>query len=439
MLSALLMSSEGVNAPALAEDLVNAGIRVLHGHDCTNLAQDALKHAPDVVVLYQEGADAALFAAAESVGALAPTPIVVFTLDPDAANIARAMQVGIHAYVVDGYNPKRLRSVIHLAQARFRHDNRLREELARANQRFEERKLIDRAKGILMGARQLREEEAYRVLRQVAMDTKLRIGQVSQRVIDSAHYAEAVNRAGQLRMLSQRVVKLYALTLANARPSETKGLLTASIAHMEETFAMLARGLSKPTFGDLIDSVVAQWTTLKNLLDRPASPGRLREIDQVAEDVLLCSEQLTTNLEVSIFATALHVINVAGRQRMLSQRLAKAGLLAALLDGEAAAKSSDVVAKTTSELIDGMNYLLDLPLRNVEITGELASAARGWEQLRDALRHCDTPAGRDAVAHLSETLLMRFDTLTNHYERAMQTLVGSSMYEGQPGAGRDPK
>ena len=65
------------------------------------------------------------------------------------------------------------------------------DELADLNRRFAERTLVDRAKGILMGARQLREEEAYRALRTAAMHTKQRIGQVSQDVIDSARYGEA--------------------------------------------------------------------------------------------------------------------------------------------------------------------------------------------------------------------------------------------------------
>ena len=82
--------------------------------------------------------------------------------------------------------------------------------------RFAERKLVDRAKGILMRARQVSEDEAFRVLRAASMHSNQRVGQVSQHVIDAARFAEAVNRAGQLRMLSQRLVKLYALLGAAA-------------------------------------------------------------------------------------------------------------------------------------------------------------------------------------------------------------------------------
>ena len=87
------------------------------------------------------------------------------------------------------------------------------------------------------------------------MHTKQRIGQVSQEVINSARYGEAINRAGQLRMLSQRLVKLYALQCCPARLPEVAGLLADSVGAVEANLAMLARSLSRPTFGDLVDAV----------------------------------------------------------------------------------------------------------------------------------------------------------------------------------------
>src|SRR6185369_6331900 len=112
--------------------------------------------------------------------------------------------------------PNRLRALVHLALARFAHERQLRDALADVTSRFEERKLVDRAKGILMRARQVSEDEAFKVLRMASMHSNQRVGQVSQQVIAAAGIAESVNRAGQLRMLSQRVVKLYALRVADA-------------------------------------------------------------------------------------------------------------------------------------------------------------------------------------------------------------------------------
>ena len=409
--------------PPLADDLHAAGIDVVGLGNGLNFGHDLVSASPDLIIMYQDTVDADLFENAVAVTRLSPRPVIVFTLDPDADNIARAMSAGIHAYIINGYNPTRLRSVIHLAQARFQHDQLLRDELAQVNQRFEERKLVDRAKGILMGARQLREEEAYRALRRVAMHTKQRIGQVSQRVIDGARYGEAINRAGQLRMLSQRLVKLYLLAGLGVPAPEMTGLLSDSIALVDNTLAILVRSLSKATFGDLVDAVESAWRGLKRLLEESPHPRRFQAVDDAAEMVLTRSEQLTDNLEVSGFATALHVINVAGRQRMLSQRLAKAAILSARLDGPAAIASRAAATAAKAALEDGLGYLRGLPLTNAAISADLDRIGADWTLYQSALEACGTPDGLARLAALSEQLLDEFDRLTTEYERAIQAFV----------------
>ena len=418
MPSALIFTSGGPGAPTLAEDLAAAGVQVVVAAECSNLVQAVIKAAPDLVMIYEFRPHAALFDSIAMVTSTAPRPVVVFTPDPDADSIAQATRSGVHAYVVNGYSPARLRPVMHLAQARFQREQAVREELAELNRRFAERKLVDRAKGILMGARQLREEEAYRALRTAAMHGKQRIGQVSQQVIDGALYAEAVNRAGQLRMLSQRVVKLYALQCCGTVLPGAAGLLADSAGAVEANLALLARSLSRPTFGDLLDAVARPWAALRDAVRAPAAVARLWEVDALAEEVLQQAEQLTANLEVAAFATALHVINVAGRQRMLSQRLAKEALLGALL-GE-----GDGRGNTRAELAAGFGYLAALPLSNAGIADELARAEASWAEFQTALQHPGTPAGQAGIASSSEALLAHFDRLTDHLERGMQALVG---------------
>ena len=157
MTSALLSLSAAPDAPPLFDDLDAVGIRVVPSGDCSTLLQDVVRTSPDLVVIYEEHPESALFSSTAAVNAAAPRPVIVFTTDPDAEKIALATRSSVHAYIVNGYSQGRLRSVIHLAQARFHHDQLLRKELSEVNQRFAERKLVDRAKGILMGARQLRE------------------------------------------------------------------------------------------------------------------------------------------------------------------------------------------------------------------------------------------------------------------------------------------
>ena len=140
-------------------------------------------------------------------GTSAPCPFIMFTADPDAAKIQKASDSGIHAYIINGYAKHRLLSIVQLARARFWHEQILKEEIAGLSQRFEERKIVDRAKGVLMRSRRLPEDGAFELLRNLAMSSRQRIGIVAQSVIDMSRAGEAVNRAGQLRMYPSSSVR----------------------------------------------------------------------------------------------------------------------------------------------------------------------------------------------------------------------------------------
>lgn len=421
MTSAILATPALADAAVWESDLRTVGVEVLGRAETTTLLEASIRIAPDLVVCFENHPDDALFASTTAISRSAPRPVVVFTTDPDVENIERAAASGVHAYVINGYGLHRLRSVIQVAQARFRHEQLLREELTEVNQRFAERKLVDRAKGILMGARQIREDEAFRALRSAAMNTKQRIGQVSRQIIDAARYAEAVNRAGQLRMLSQRLVKLYAMLCADVQAAENQGMFADALEHVDRNLAILARTVSAATFGDLLDRVLGAWKTMKTVLNGRPSIERLRPLDLAAEELLQQSERLTTNLEIAGFATNLRVINVSGRQRMLSQRLAKQALLASL-GGAAASATGASLATTEREFIDGLVTLRRTPLVTPEITGNLTRAEEHWSEYQTNLHAADRPESRDEIARLSELLLGDFDRLTDAYERALQSL-----------------
>ena len=423
MISALVFTSNGPGAPPLAEDLVAAGIDVVAASRCTTMLHAAIQTAPDLIIAYETSPDFAFFESISAIRASAPRPVVVFTPDPDAEKIVAATRSGVHAYVVNGYSANRLRSVIHLAQARYRNDQVLRDELIEVTQKFAERKLVDRAKGILMGSRQMREAEAYRALRTAAMHTKQRIGQVAQQVIDSATYGEAINRAGQMRMLSQRLVNLYAQHCAAIRPNETHGLFADALSQVDANLVILQRSLSAATFGDLLVALLAPWQVLRSALAAPAQVARLPEIDRLAEDMLRKAEQLTLNLEVAGLAGALHVINVAGRQRMLSQRLTKAALMAMLLDSSVSRPTRAAAARAQSELVAGFDYLARLPLSNAQIAMELAAALENWSAFEAVRADLSATSRREELAGLSEALLGNFDRLTDHLERGMHALI----------------
>lgn len=113
-------------------------------------------------------------------------PVVMFTCDDNPQRMRSAIEAGISAYVVRGLSQERVKPIIEIAMTRFAQMRALRQELQQARTTLAERKLIDRAKGILMQQRACSEDEAYHSLRKMAMDQNRRLAEVAQGVIDFA-------------------------------------------------------------------------------------------------------------------------------------------------------------------------------------------------------------------------------------------------------------
>jgi two-component system, response regulator / RNA-binding antiterminator len=133
--------------------------------DAESAARDALEH---VVLATRD----------------APRPIVLFTNDNDTRHVKDAVAAGVSAYIVSGLSAERIRPILDVAVARFEHEQELRQELAEARSELNERKVIDRAKGLLMQRQGLDEQAAYQKLRRTAMNKGLRLADVAQRMLD---------------------------------------------------------------------------------------------------------------------------------------------------------------------------------------------------------------------------------------------------------------
>jgi response regulator NasT len=139
---------------------------------------------PDIIVIDTESPSRDVLEHLVVVSRSGPRPIVMFASDDTGEAIREAVRAGVSAYVVDGLDVERVKPIVEVACARFEQLQRLKRDLAEANLKLSERKLVERAKGILMKSRQLDEEAAYRVLRRMAMDRNRRVGEVAQSVID---------------------------------------------------------------------------------------------------------------------------------------------------------------------------------------------------------------------------------------------------------------
>jgi response regulator NasT len=154
--------------------------------DMQNLMRRILEEEPDVILIDLENPNRDVLEQMFQVSRLVSKPVAMFVDRSDAGMIAAAVDAGVGAYVVDGLRKERVRSVVDMAISRFRAFDRLRNELDSTRQQLADRKIIDRARGILMRERGIAEEEAYQLLRRAAMQGNMRMVQVAQGVITAA-------------------------------------------------------------------------------------------------------------------------------------------------------------------------------------------------------------------------------------------------------------
>lgn len=141
---------------------------------------------PDIVLL---DVDSPSRDTLESLGHISrdrPRPIVLFAQKSDSETIRRAMRAGVSAYVVDGMNPNRLQPVIEVAIARFQEFQGMRRELENTKLKLADRRDVEKAKGLLMKRKGVDENAAYELLRKMAMDRNIRLGDVARSLIAAA-------------------------------------------------------------------------------------------------------------------------------------------------------------------------------------------------------------------------------------------------------------
>ena len=176
-----------VRAAILEDGLREAGIveiTVLTG--MANLLKRLVAIDPDVVIIDLENPSRDVLEQMFQVSRVVSRPVAMFVDQTDAATTEAAIEAGVSAYVVDGLKKERIKSILETAVSRFNVFSRLQNELAAARNELAERKLIERAKGILMKHRGLSEEEAHAALRKAAMNENKRMHEIAQSVITAA-------------------------------------------------------------------------------------------------------------------------------------------------------------------------------------------------------------------------------------------------------------
>lgn len=187
MLKVMIVNNDLTRINPLKESLIENGFEVVaHIEDDIQLQSRCCEIAPDIVIIDTESPSRDTLENICVMSQHDPRPIVMFTHDGDKEKIIAATRAGVSAYVVGTIPSERLTPVIDAAIARFEETRQLKDELNSANLKLEERKIVERAKGILMRQRNVDEDDAYKMLREMAMKRNMKLADLSNQLIEAA-------------------------------------------------------------------------------------------------------------------------------------------------------------------------------------------------------------------------------------------------------------
>jgi two-component system, response regulator / RNA-binding antiterminator len=186
-LSIAIIDENPVRAAILEDGLREAGhLSVARISEMTDLLTRIYALDPDVIVISLENPSRDVLEQMFQVSRAVRRPVAMFVDQADSASIQAAVDAGVSTYVVDGLRKERIRPILDVTISRFEAFARLQDELAAAKEALEDRKTIERAKGILMKSRRLSEQEAYTLLRKTAMNQKRKLADIAQSVVTAA-------------------------------------------------------------------------------------------------------------------------------------------------------------------------------------------------------------------------------------------------------------
>ena len=186
-LSIIVVEPDRDRALMIVESLSEAGDNDIHViSEVSSLSRRITAYEPDIVIVDLTSPTRDMIEELTLATSPLERPVAIFTDKSDDSLTKAAIEAGVSAYVVDNLRPERLAPIISAAIARFNMFRRMRDELNETKRALEERKLIDRAKGLLMKARGIGEDEAYAILRKTAMDKGKKISEVAAALVTAA-------------------------------------------------------------------------------------------------------------------------------------------------------------------------------------------------------------------------------------------------------------
>jgi response regulator NasT len=183
----VIVDESPIRAAILEEALREAGYaEVVHISEMQSLLARIYALDPEIIVIDLENPSRDSLEQMFQMSRAVRRPIAMFVDQSDAASIQASVDAGVSAYIVDGLKKERIKPILDLCVSRFNAFAKLQNELDRTKHALEERKVIDRAKGILMKVKGLTEEEAYVLMRSTAMREKKKIGEIAQSILTAS-------------------------------------------------------------------------------------------------------------------------------------------------------------------------------------------------------------------------------------------------------------
>ena len=180
----LVIDNQPERAKVIEEALTGIGHSVVvRTPDQTRIHQLVASFQPDVVIVDAQSPDRDMLEDVALTSDRNPRPIIFFAEDDDSEVIRQSIEAGVSAYIVDGLQPERVNTIIKVAISRFEAFQSLRGELKKTRDELADRKVIDRAKGLLMKHRNCDEEAAFSAMRKMAMNKSVRMVEIAHDVI----------------------------------------------------------------------------------------------------------------------------------------------------------------------------------------------------------------------------------------------------------------